>query len=408
MIVNGESELLPKTGTPKHSGFMLARRWHLSYNIVAICFTILNIILLSGESIELRLFLGTFPNLTGIYFVLFFTMVSISIGSIIMTILLAWKGQITPFMRDRCWFKYLVITAFFETISSFMIFYSAHSSRVPPPLAAILSQSTIIFTFGFSKLLLKKQYRPLHFYSVGLVLIGVVFSLVPTFKRLHDGKTLSQLVDGWYWPFIYMLAFAPGALMRITQEKLQIRFYEKATARQESITRFSVIYLRTVVLTIQSFLIVLCFGIDILPGFGTSKNVQEWWNSFAAGFSCFFNYHETSTSKCKYTALVGIMLTVSGVVTNSINAFITDHISSNWLAIISTLVPIVSVSFWFSFPSIYRWAGGTSFTTWDIGFNLGALPIIIIGVLVYRKAGTDRKIDEKEDLINEQPHELLW
>jgi hypothetical protein len=46
---------------------------------------------------------------------------------------------------------------------------------------------------------------------------------------------------------------------------------------------------------------------------------------------------------------------------------------------------------------------------WDIGFSLGALAIIVVGMFLYRRGGTDRKTEaEEENFHNERPVELFW
>jgi drug/metabolite transporter (DMT)-like permease len=83
----------------------------------------------------------------------------------------------------------------FDAANAILTTSSSQGSRVPPALQAILRQILIPFTFIFSKILLKK-YTWLHIFSACLVVIGVAFSLVPTFKRMHDGTTDTTLKHG--------------------------------------------------------------------------------------------------------------------------------------------------------------------------------------------------------------------
>lgn len=408
MIANEDTQPVLKRVSPRHPGFTVTRRWHFSHNSVGILVSILIVLSASSESIDLRLFVGTFPQLTGVYFVLFFICATLNIGFVLMAIWFGYKGQITPAMRERRWMKYLVLIGLLDGSNSFLIISSAHSSRVPPPLAAILDQSLILFIFLFSKFFLRKHYRWWHYLSVGLVLTGVILSLVPTFKRMSDGTVETELKHGWYWPFIYLIAYVPVALMRIVQEQFQLKFTEYARQRNEKITRFSLVYLKAVELTVQMILICALFELDLIPGFGTSKGISEWWTSFSNGFLCFFNVNQPVGSKCGYTALTGVPLGVCAIMTYLLGAFLTDHFSSTWLAILTSIYPVVTTSFWFIFPSVYRWAGGSSFSNLDIGCNVGALPIILIGIFLYRRGGTDRKYEENVNLKDETPHELFW
>lgn len=408
MIANEDSQPVPERVSPRHPGFTVIRRWHFSHNSVGILVSILIVLSASSESIDLRLFVGTFPALTGVYFVLFFICATLNIGFVLIAIWFGYKGQITPAMRERRWMKYLILIGLLDGSNSFLIISSAHSSRVPPPLAAILDQSLILFIFLFSKFFLRKHYRWWHYLSVGLVLTGVTLSLVPTFKRMSDGTVQTELKHGWYWPFIYLIAYVPVALMRIVQEQFQLKFTEYARQRNEKITRFSLVYLKAVELTVQMILICALFELDLIPGFGTSNGISEWWTSFSNGFLCFFNVNQPIGSKCGYAALTGVPLGVCAIITYLLGAFLTDHFSSTWLAILTSIYPVVTSSFWFIFPSVYRWAGGSSFSNFDIGCNVGALPIILLGIFLYRRGGTDRKYEESVNLNDETPHELFW
>ena len=56
----------------------------------------------------------------------------------------------------------------------------------------------------FQNLLLPKKYRFLHIFICHvLLLIGVIFSLIPTFKRMHDGTATTELKE-WMVLAIYI------------------------------------------------------------------------------------------------------------------------------------------------------------------------------------------------------------
>lgn len=391
-----------------HPGFTIGHRWHLSFRLVTIILSILCIIFNTGQTIGITLFLASFDGLTGVYFVVFFTAFSYGFVCILVACWFAYKGQITPAMREWRWIKYMMVISIFDAANAFLTTFSSHGSRVPPALNAILSQTTIPFTFLFSKCLLRKHYRWLHYSSVVLVIIGVTFSLTPTFKRMHEGTTETSLKEGWYWPFIFILGCIPNAVKGIIQEQLQVKYTETAIARQEKITRYSVIYFQAVETSFQVILIVLCFSLDILPGFGTSTNIQEWWNSYINGFKCFLNIADSTTGRCHAAAGTGVLYIFCCLQTSVVATFLTDHVSANWLSIVSSIAPLLSTTFWFVFPSINQWAGVGDMNTWDIGFSLGALPIIFIGMVLYRDGGTDRSTDEEIPLIEQQPTEFFW
>ena len=199
--------------------------------------------------------------------------------------------------------------------------------------------------------------------------------------------------------------------MNIFQEQLQIKYTLQARENKEKITRFSVMYFQAVESTFQFGTIALCFALDLVPGFGTSANIGSFWTAFSKGFKCFFNNPSLSGGRCNYAGATGVLFIVSYLGTYITGTFLTDHVSANWLSILSAISPLIATSFWFIFPSINRWAGVGDMDRWDIGFSLGALPIIFIGMFFYHRGGSDRKGEgekEKKQLHDEHPVELFW
>lgn len=408
MIHNELWPLVSQKKRSSHPGFIIAGRWRFSFHLVAIILSILCVLFNTGQTIGITLFLASFPDRTGAYFVAFFVAFSYGSVSVIMACWFAYKRQITPAMREWRWTKYMMIISVFDAANAFLITFSSHGSRVPAALQAILSQITIPFTFVFSKWLLRKKYRWFHVISVFLVIIGVLVSLVPTFKQMHDGDPDTKLQDGWHWLFIFILGCVPSAIKTIIQEQMQVKFTEYARERREKITRFSVTYFQAVETTFQVIIISMCFALDIVPGFGTSTDIEQWWTSFSNGFKCFFNVSDVPGGRCEAAVGTGILYIVSCFLASTFGTFLTDHISANWVAIVSSISPMLSTAFWFIFPAINAWACAADMTAWDIGFSVGALPVIFIGMVLYQSGGTDRQADDEVPLIEELPTEFLW
>jgi hypothetical protein len=53
------------------------------------------------------------------------------------------------------------------------------------------------------------------------------------------------------------------------------------------------------------------------------------------------------------------------------------------------------------------WAGGGALTYFDLGFNLGAFPFIILGIILYRLYEVEDKTP-KEDELQSGGVELCW
>lgn len=52
----------------------------------------------------------------------------------------------------------------------------------------------------------------------GLVIVGILVSLIPIIQSIATGNSKTQLQSGFYWPIILLVATVPGVLMNILEE----------------------------------------------------------------------------------------------------------------------------------------------------------------------------------------------
>jgi hypothetical protein len=70
------------------------------------------------------------------------------------------------------------------------------------------------------------------------------------------------------------------------------------------------------------------------------------------------------------------------------------HASANFTAVAGAVAPPISIYFWFLFPAINKWADGGSHTTTELMCDTFAVPLIISGVLLFRKFEHKNKPEE--------------
>jgi hypothetical protein len=126
---------------------------------------------------------------------------------------------------------------------------------------------------------------------------------------------------------------------------------------------------------------------------------------------CFFNVNHPPGDRYPTAAGTGVLFISCCLLASTVGTFLTDHISANWLAIVGSISPMLATAFWFILPAVNRWAGVGEVDEWDIEFSLGALTIILFGLVFYETAGTDRHQSDDEIpllLFAQSPTELLW
>jgi len=203
------------------------------------------------------------------------------------------------------------------------------------------------------------------------VIIGIIISLVPQIPTHNNPLEFSA--NNWYWPLIFLLGVVPAVLMNIFEEWI---FFD--------IPKFNITYLLAMESLIQFLTVALFFWVDIIPGFGTSSSISQWWSSFVAGISCFFTpLHHGNPDDCKACAGLGILFTLAYTIQYIFSSLLMKYASANYQAIVSAASPPLGVLFWFIFPSLLAFVGSQTSTEILLCDLFSLLPIVV-GIIVYR------------------------
>lgn len=403
--------------------FVIFGFFKLGFNITLTIFAAIYILCDLGMYIFLPIYLSTFGNLVGAYFSLWIIAFFLMIFFIIISIIGIIRKTIPLSMLELKWWFYPILMGLCNTIFGILFVYSAFLSRVSGPLQAILIQLIFFPTLILSKIFLKKTYNKLQYMGIIFVFIGILISLIPNFFNLNEAY-----VQSWFWLSIRMLASIPNSLGGIFQEKFQIKYIKQMEKNnnnlnddnfinmelkindqsKENISKSeikNIIYSPYLLQAFQFFWhwisLTIFFWIDILPGFGSTKNIKSFWEIFSFNFKCFFgtSYAIDIYDKCSLSGLFGFCFIILFIIFTIINTYLTQYSTANFVSLISEIAPLLAVIFWFTFKSINIWAGGSHFTYLDIIFSIIALCVIIIGSSIFQyKDQSKNEINNKQNI----------
>jgi len=214
-----------------------------------------------------------------------------------------------------------------------------------------------------------------------ITIFGILVSLTPVFVNF-------KLTDfQFYWPVIFLLGNVPGVLMNVIEE-----WVFRDTKQQ-----FDNIYLLAWESLYQLVTVMVLFWTDLIPGFGTSESFSQWVTEINDGFACFFTPNLTENDTCQYCLLLGLIFTAAYCFSYIFGAVMMKNVSAISNAMVSVIAPTVAVFFWICFPSLNKWANPEhpEHSPLEVGTQLVALPIIIIGIILYRKE-EEKQVIEKE------------
>jgi len=266
------------------------------------------------------------------------------------------------------------------------VVYASPLNHTSGPLQAILGQTIIPFTLLVTPRVMERTYERNQIFGAVIVLFGAFYAMIPLFKHYHDGDAQTENGE-WWWPLIFVLGQLPAALMNIIQEKTQKDFH------QETKARFSVIYFQFGESFYQLLSFSCLFWFDLLPNYGNADgNLSNFNELFKLGFQCFFGAESAvqmpGGDRCSgYCGGLGILFICFYVMNYLFCTELTNYDSANYASIMSGLSPVLVMTFWYAFPSVNEWGQGTPYSLGSLDgiFNITALPIVIIGIILYKK-----------------------
>jgi len=154
----------------------------------------------------------------------------------------------------------------------------------------------------------------------------------------------------------------------------------------------------------------ILFWFDLLPNYGTSTNIAEFNEHFSSGFRCFFGADsaiQTSVRCSSDCGGFGILFVLFYMMSYIFGTGLTLFRSANLLSVAIGLSPVIAMVFWYAFPSVNSWAGGTNYPldSFDGLANILAMPIMIAGIYTFRHFETESR-DPDEDELDSGPVEL--
>jgi drug/metabolite transporter (DMT)-like permease len=352
-----------------------------------------------GQYIALPLFLASFGENAGFYFILTWLAFLFNVVFWSLTLVRIYQGAITKEMKEytkrRHWI--FILLGIFNALNGILIVFASSVKRTPGSLQAILSQSITSFTVILSKLILRKHYNYQQILGVFLNIMGIVVSLIPTINDFNAGEM------NFMWPLIFMIAQIPLVVLNILEEKIFEEFHN-----------YDSIFMISWECLYQLISFIILFWVDIIPGFGTSADLNDWGNKFAESLTCLFSPWSTEISKCDYCFLLGAIFATAYCLYYLFGAETMKYASANTTALITSVSTVVVVFFWIAFPTLNAWAEGKTYTSLDIICDVVALPIIFMGAMIYRRAEhkqVQEMVKEHEDkghdhtLMTKDPYE---
>lgn len=294
------------------------------------------------------------------------------------------KGTLTMDMMKQ-YVKPIILMGICDGVNRMLTIYTSSLGRTDGNLQAILLQSMIPYTVLFTRMMTNDNISRNEYKSIGVVIAGIVIGMIPNIIHLAEGDTTENVL----FPLFFLLAVAPASLIGVLQ--LQV-FMETPTYCLDWMLFFES--------AVQLVMCVLFFWADIIPGFGTSANIVDFFASFGYGIECAFG--GTSNDKCAYATLFAILYSLCFCLTYWCYSYIICNGSAIFASLVVTIIAPMIVVAWSMFPSLTEWAGGEDYDTLDIVIALLTTILLIApGTVAYKHYENVRQTDDKKDpLIN--------
>lgn len=328
-----------------------------------------------GQTASLPLFISSFENNGGPYFVVWFCSMFFTVLFALLTSIDQFSKRISDatkhFAKTGQGMLLLFLIGAFDAMNGIFIVYSSSPLRTPTAMQPVLLQLTIPITLVFSRWILKKVYTPKQMVGAFIVFLSLVVFLVPTFVAIKKGKG-THLQSGWWWPIFMTMGLLPGAAMNVLEEKV----FEHCPSFNVNLLLFFESFF-------QWFTVTALFWTDIIKGFGTTSDLTAFGKQFREGFTCFANA-PGQEHRCEYTAGLAIIFALSYTLTYIFGALVMKHASANYQGMLASVTNPLTIVFWLAFPGLNKWAGGAKYTTLDIVFSLLSLPLMVTGAVMFR------------------------
>ncbi|KAJ8321194.1 hypothetical protein KUTeg_001252, partial [Tegillarca granosa] len=262
----------------------------------------------------------------------------------VLSFLLLLLNQLLIFIKDStkqkthscCRYTCSDIFVFFcigssDAVASILFVYASGGSRTAPYLQLIL---------------IKKRPTCRKVFFACLVMIAEFVSLIPKIFSLGSKQSMTEDggatgVWGIIWPVLYFLGFIPLSAVSVCIEK-------SAKTKYQSFKSGGSYNIPTLHLLswsyFFSFIVVTClFWTDLLPVFGSTSDLNEFWEKFLFNIECFFGIDHCVINVHIYSGLCIISMLLNRLFTI---IFLRVAEGANYLSIIMALQTPIVIMFW--------------------------------------------------------------
>jgi len=209
--------------------------------------------------------------------------------------------------------------------------------------------------------------------------------LFPTFIAIFQSKEKFFGEGGFIWSLVFMISVAPGALSNVFMERFYKRRAECAERTNQVLDTFVLNFWATFV---QFFLLISCFWVDIIPGFGFSDSLSSFAFRFNATTRCLFN-----TQECPTSWWLGFIFVGTFAIQNIMSALLSAD-SANFVNIAINLATPASTLFWVLLPNLQT-PGQPVMPLWSI---IPSLLFLMMGIVMWKIW----ELDEKSKILERE------
>jgi len=234
-------------------------------------------------------------------------------------------------------FKGGLILGLFGAINLVFVGYSIPTSRVPGPLQAVVSQSTMPFTVLSTWILCKKYPQKIQqWIGILLVVCGLVAVVIPAFINNSGGG------DGQ--PLFIVFCIVGNAIVGPSAV-----LFEKATLNRNSKKRVISAWYAVGVQSFWSTVFLwIALPINFLPTFSGVSTADQFWTLMKEAWLCTWIGNGGDTGNiCDHLMVVIILLSIVVAIYNTIAAYMNAVDSANYTQIANCVGGVFSTYYYF-------------------------------------------------------------